>query len=168
MLVEKNLNELRELNLVRLGELFNNLSFNTKSKTAVNSFDELLSNFVNVSVQGINLETDNMPYKYITVMGTIMKLLTEEEMESKRKAAKLSENEPKSHKNKKDITKKAKPTQIFHFSSKNRPSLELKREILEFVYRWKLEHSFKVFEAQQLDLDDKIKKAVSFTGEANA
>jgi len=164
MLVEKNLNELRNLNLGRLADLFNNLSSNTKSKTAVTSFDKLLSDFVNVSVQGINLETDIMPYKYITVIGTIMELPTQEE----HKPAKLSENEPKSHKNKKDITKKAKPTQIFHLGAKDKLSLELKREVLEFVYRWKLEHTFKVFEMQQLDLNDKIQKAVSFKGEANA
>lgn len=163
MLEEAELNKLRNLNLGRLIDLFDKLSSITKSKTAVKSFDEL-SDLVNVSVQGINLETDIMPYKYITVIGTKMGLPAEEEIES----ISSPENKLKKHKNKKDKTKKPKPAQIFHLGAKDKLSLELKRDVLEFVYRWKLEHTFKMFEMQQLDLNNKIQKAVSFTGEANA
>jgi hypothetical protein len=164
MLEEKNLDLLREENLAKLSYLYDRLLSYTKKQALKFSCDEIVSKFVNVSAQGINLETDNMPYKYISINGSYMEEVDTSMQEITNQPADTSKKEVKIHKNRKPIVKKGVQVQIFHIGSTSKVSIEQKREVLEFVYRWKLARSL---QSVQDDIKS-IQKAVSFKGEANA
>ncbi len=128
------LNSVRTENLARLSAIMSELSKGGK-RNRFNEVDDLVS----VSVKGLSLNEDNnksMGTKHISITGTKM---FDEEVE------KVNTNKDNTQNNgdKKKVLRKAKTIQIAYLGAADSLNPATKEMILEFVYRWKLEHAFK-------------------------